>query len=287
MNRTPRTILPRRAPELPRGKGIRRKVRVPRTLNRRSGMSVLTVLGCLLTFLGGAAAAQTFAPSPPNGIVLVSPAPGSRLVAGQRVTLAWRPGADFERLAWVEEWEAFLSLDGGRHFSIRITPHLDLALRTITWRVPNLASADVRLLLRFGDETREVLDPLPAQFEIVPARGGRLLAGGPWQVAGVSFASGEPALPGSAGVVAWSEGGREDQSARWVTAVCWQTRVSRVKSSVVYGTPPAAIRDPMPSPGGPRAAESGAAGAAPVANVKRGADPCVRDLLLLTDRRNE
>src|ERR1051326_1470417 len=37
-----------------------------------------------------------------------------------------------------EEWEAFLSLDGGAYYAFRITPHLDVARRTFTWVVPNV-----------------------------------------------------------------------------------------------------------------------------------------------------
>lgn len=249
--------------------------------------TVLALLGCLLTVLGGAAAAQTFALSPANGIVLVSPAPRSRLVAGQQVTLAWRPGANFSRLAWTDEWEAFLSLDGGRHFSLRITPHLSRGLHAVTWRVPDLPSPDVRLLLRFGDETKELLVPLSARFEIVSSRDRGLLDAGLWQGARLAFAPGEPALPGSGGVVAWSEGGREDGSANWVAAICWQAQMARVRSWLLCDLPPATIRDPTPSLGSPRPPPSGDLVVSSYPNLPRGTIRSVRDLLLLIDRRNE
>jgi len=128
--------------------------------------------------------------------------------------MSWEARAPFDRLPAVEEWEAFLSLDGGAHYAIRITPHLDVGLRRVLWRVPETPTRDARLLLRFGDEHQETACELPQRFAITAPPGLRLdLA-----PARLAFARGEPALPGQAGVVAWVEGTRGGGSVRPVVA---------------------------------------------------------------------
>src|SRR6185436_20466979 len=67
---------------------------------------------------------------------LVSPHDGATLVAGTTAELEWTPLEPFARLAEVEEWEAFLSLDSGKTYPVRITPHLDQDLRRVRWQVP-------------------------------------------------------------------------------------------------------------------------------------------------------
>jgi hypothetical protein len=135
------------------------------------------------------------------------------LAAGSLAELSWEPLAPFDRLPAVEEWEAFLSLDGGAHYTMRVTPHLDRGLRRVLWQVPAAPTRDARLLLRFGDEHQETACELPQRFAILTAGAG-LDLGLSRQV----FARGEPALPGQAGVVAWVEGDRRGGSAHAVTA---------------------------------------------------------------------
>ena len=94
------------------------------------------------------------------------PAADTALVAGGDAEIAWEPLASFATLGKVEEWEAFLSLDGGATYPFRLTPHLDQDLRRFRWRVPAAPSADARLLFRFGDERREVAVVLPQRFAI-------------------------------------------------------------------------------------------------------------------------
>src|SRR5206468_13129986 len=65
-----------------------------------------------------------------------------------------------------QEWEAFLSLDGGAHYTIRITPHLDLAVRRVRWVVPNVDAGAARIKIRVGDERRETSFELPEIFAI-------------------------------------------------------------------------------------------------------------------------
>lgn len=140
--------------------------------------------------------------SAPAAVRLLEPADGTVLAGGSTATLAWEPGPGMT-LDRVEEWEAFLSLDGGSSWPIRITPHLDIALRRVTFPVPAVPSADVRLLLRIGDETEEVPFTVPGAFEI-DAQASAILP-----AAAIRYTAGEPALPGGAGVVAWVEGTRQ------------------------------------------------------------------------------
>jgi len=102
-----------------------------------------------------------------------------------------------------EEWEAFLSFDGGAYYAVRITPHLDVARRTFTWVVPNVDTTRARILVRAGDERHETLIELPATFAIVhDAR-----AEGPHATI-VPSTPGEAAREGDPGVVAWTDGDR-------------------------------------------------------------------------------
>jgi hypothetical protein len=216
---------------------------------------------------------------------LLAPGAGVTLAAGATAELEWRPLSPFKRLPDAEEWEAFLSLDGGVTYPVRITPHLDLDLRRVRWQVPPLPTSDARLLLRFGDERRETVVKLPQRFAIAasPVTGRALLPTEPARVRG------EPALPGGAGVVAWVEGSRRGGSLRQVVAAerpGWQARldpgVARDEAAMLAGG-----QRPSPEP-----AREPAAGAliahrgSPPAN--RGGSPLLAfDILLLTQRQNE
>jgi hypothetical protein len=102
-----------------------------------------------------------------------------------------------------EEWEAFLSFDGGRYYAVRITPHLDVARRQFTWVVPNVETGNARILIRAGDERRETLYELPERFSIVRDARAALPRRGI-----VPAANGEAARAGDPGVVAWTDGDR-------------------------------------------------------------------------------
>ncbi|MBV8201688.1 MAG: hypothetical protein JOZ15_13785 [Acidobacteria bacterium] len=162
--------------------------------------------------LGGLAQPSAAAPRGEPGerrIELLSPRPAIPLVAGGTAVLQWAPLPGLAGLPAREEWEAFLSLDGGRSYPFRITPHLDSDLRRTLWEVPSVASADVRLLLRFGDERRETAIELPQRFTIAAAPGpllAPLLAIEPR--ASLARHPGEAARPEDAGVVAWTAGSR-------------------------------------------------------------------------------
>jgi len=111
--------------------------------------------------------------------------------------------------AGTEEWEAFLSVDGGRFYSVRLTPHLDIAIRGYDILVPNVESSDVRILIRTGDEHVETLHPVAQRFRIHADPDATL------PLAHSASHAPEAARPGEANVVVWSEsGGRVESSAK-------------------------------------------------------------------------
>jgi hypothetical protein len=193
-----------------------------------------------------AAAAQAIAwQTAPAPVRLVAPAADTPLQAGSLAELAWEPLTPFGSLAQAEEWEAFLSLDGGAHYTVRITPHLDRGLRRVLWEVPAAPTRDARLLLRFGDERREMVFELPQRFAIT----GPAVPGAGLLPARLSFARGEPALPegaGDGGVVAWVEGTRRGGSARPVVAV--EPPAARSRPVVAEGAAGTAV---LETAGGP------------------------------------
>lgn len=88
------------------------------------------------------------------------------LDGGARAEVAWEAAGALP--PDVDEWEAFLSVDGGRHYSVRITPHVDATVRRFTFLVPNVAASDARILIRLGDERHERVIKLNRSFAIVP-----------------------------------------------------------------------------------------------------------------------
>jgi hypothetical protein len=153
----------------------------------------------------GPAVAATAAPA----IELVEPQPGTPLVGGTRMSLAWQSRGS--SVPPGDEWEAFLSLDGGSSYTIRITPHLDRDRRTASWTVPEVPSQNVRFLFRFGDEQRETAVELPATYTIVASNS-------PASAIARVNQRGEPARPHEAGVAVWEEGPRSGAWSRRVMA---------------------------------------------------------------------
>ncbi|HEY3569977.1 MAG TPA: hypothetical protein VGP73_18730 [Thermoanaerobaculia bacterium] len=214
---------------------------------------------------------------------LVSPRAGATLTAGSTVELEWTPLAG---LGEVEEWEAFLSLDGGRTYPVRITPHLDLDLRRVQWRVPDVATESARLLLRFGDERRETELELPHRFAIVPAPVPPPVAG--LALARVAPSRGEPARSGHAGVVSWMEGSRRGGSLRPVVAAVQPGFRERIAPPESHTQPAllASGHSPLPLP---RPVRGGLAQAPPPRrHTPHTASPLASsDILLLIQRQNE
>jgi hypothetical protein len=195
-------------------------------LPRRLALILLALPGLLLAPAAARAEAVAVSMAPAKLVELAAPRDGTRLEAGSLAELEWAPLGGMGGMGGMggrerpEEWEAFLSIDGGATYPIRITPHLDRDLRRVLWEVPALPTRDARLLLRFGDERRELAVLLPHRFEITLAPGaasGLLDRTGP----ALERASrpGEPALPGQAGVVVWAEGPRQGGSVRTVVAL--------------------------------------------------------------------
>src|SRR5262245_62279196 len=160
----------------------------------RSGRSLRRFLYCAAVAF--AAAGLAWAEDAP--LRLVAPQAGATLAGGATAELAWEPLEPFPE---IEEWEAFLSLDGGKTYPVRITPHLDQNLRRIDWQVPPTPTPDARILLRIGDERRETAVELPQRFSIVASPAAHREAAAAFELARRSSLAGEPALPGHAGVV--------------------------------------------------------------------------------------
>lgn len=132
---------------------------------------------------------------------VTAPHAGTVLHGGSFATLAWtEPGLPQD----AEEWEAFLSLDGGRYYAFRITPHLDIDRRQFDFVVPNVDTGNARILIRTGDEKRESLFELPDRFSIVRDARAELLV--PRAIGSNGHA--EAAREGDPVVVAWADGDR-------------------------------------------------------------------------------
>ncbi|HXA19677.1 MAG TPA: hypothetical protein VN380_22020 [Thermoanaerobaculia bacterium] len=117
--------------------------------------------GCVLLALISAGAAN--AAERAFGVHLVEPAEHVEVLAGSTVPIGWEAA---NVPAGIEEWEAFVSIDGGKTYPVRITPHLDAGIHRFNWIVPSLPGADLSILLRFGDEQEEVEFPFARRVRI-------------------------------------------------------------------------------------------------------------------------
>jgi hypothetical protein len=133
-----------------------------------------------------------------DSLRLVAPASGTALRGGHFARLTWT--ADHLDPS-AEEWEAFLSVDGGRYYSVRLTPHLDIDIRSFDVFIPNVDSHDARVLIRTGNERTETTIELPQRLEIRAEAGADIVM--------PSFAvAPESARPEDPAVVFWSDGQR-------------------------------------------------------------------------------
>jgi hypothetical protein len=222
-------------------------------------------------------------------IRLVAPRAGATLAAGSTAELEWAAGSGLAGVPHVEEWEAFLSLDGGATYPLRITPHLDQDLRRVRFQVPPIPTPDARVLLRFGDERHETAVELPGRFAI---------AASPALESAFTFSRralspGEPALPGHAGVVAWVEGSRRGGGLRQVVAEAPPSLRERLAPPETHGEAAVLVSGPA-SPRSPGPLPEDRAGAAPPPGGRRTAfarsgtsPPRSSDILLLIQRQNE
>jgi hypothetical protein len=222
-------------------------------------------------------------------VELLAPRPAIPLVAGTTAVLQWKPLPGLASLPAREEWEAFLSLDGGKSYAFRITPHLDSDLQRTIWEVPGVPSADVRLLLRFGDERRETTIELPQRFTITAAPGPLVAALAPR--ASLARRRGEAARPDDAGVVAWTEGSRRGAGQHQVVAGAaaglreglWQPEASRLPVALTVRP----VRTGPPAPAHEPAGSLPRDSAGPVAQVRQAPLPPPIDARLQTSRQNE
>jgi hypothetical protein len=131
---------------------------------------------------------------------LVAPAVGTTLHGGSFAELRWSaahlPGG-------AEEWEAFLSVDGGKYYAFRITPHLDIDRQRFTFIVPNVDTHDARILIRTGNEVHESHFEIPGSFSIVRDSNAEQVLPRLSQ-----FGRGEAARDGDPAVLSWTDGER-------------------------------------------------------------------------------
>jgi hypothetical protein len=253
-------------------------------MRRRSRLLVLAWLAWAVLALAPAG----FARETGMPIRLVAPRAGATLAAGSTADLEWAPETGFAGVRNVEEWEAFLSLDGGATYPLRITPHLDQDLRRVRFQVPPIPTPDARILLRFGDERHETAVELPGRFAI---------AGSPalesaFNVSRQAASAGEPALPGRAGVVAWVEGSRRGGGLRQVVAEAPPGFRERIAPPEIRGEAAVLVSGPIPpqSPGplpGDRANTAPLEGRRTALMRSGSSPPRASDILLLIQRQNE
>jgi hypothetical protein len=244
---------------------------------------LLPLAGLAWAVLAWAPAAALAAAAP---VRLLAPWDGAALAAGSTAEIEWAPLDAFHRLSRTEEWEAFLSLDGGKTYPVRITPHLDQDLRRFRFQVPPVPAADVRILLRFGDERRETVAELPQRFSIAPSP----LMPRIFELASLTPAHGEAALPGQAGVVAWVEGSRRGGSLRQRIAAAPPALHARFEPAAAASEPAVltAGQAPLPVPEPARgSAFSWRAGRGSSLDSGAPAPLFAPDILLLIQRQNE
>lgn len=141
-----------------------------------------------------------------DAVRLLAPAHGATLRGGSVAELHWS-GTSLPAAA--EEWEAFLSVDGGRYYAFRVTPHLDIELQRFTFVVPNVETRDARILIRVGDEKRETGFEARERFSIVRDPDAEENLPEP-----LGLGEGEAAREGDRGVLAWTEGARNGSGLR-------------------------------------------------------------------------
>jgi len=90
-------------------------------------------------------------PPPLYTPTLLAPTAGQVLYAGQIVRVEWKPSIHHTWPSYCE-LELWLSLDGGRTYTLPITPSLDPNTTFFYWTVPNTPTNSAVLQIRFGCE---------------------------------------------------------------------------------------------------------------------------------------
>ena len=216
-------------------------------------------------------------------VELLEPADGAVLEGGREATIAWRAVRDLSADG-IEEWEAFLSFDGGHHWPVRITPHLDVDQSSFRFVVPQVASDRVRIMLRFGDERREVGFVVPhALRSVAPDTPSPVV---PLPV--LAFEHGEPARGGDPGVTSWVEGDRRGRGLT-VRSSAWTPPIL-MPAAPMHPTGPIAAMAPAPRHAAASARHLGPGATARPAVAEPVAASIARhppSALLLHCRRNE
>ena len=103
---------------------------------------------------------------------LISPTAGQVLYTGQKVRVEWRSILPPINLGACE-MEVWLSLDGGRTFTVLISPWMDPKAQYFYWTVPNIPTRQAVLDIRFGCEPGypESYAPQPASMFTIAESG--------------------------------------------------------------------------------------------------------------------
>jgi hypothetical protein len=211
-----------------------------------------------------------------DALHVTAPSAGTALRGGSFATLQWTARTLPQH---AEEWEAFLSIDGGRYYAFRITPHLDIDRRQFDFVVPNVDTSNARILIRTGDEKHESLFPLPDRFSI--ARDASAGAMAPRAI--VSTGHAEAAREGDPVVVAWADGDRSGSRVTQTSAAASETGIDAGASRKSTSSPIAAPKT-LPASLPIRISVSRAPVSRPFTRVV--ASLPSEDLLLVCRRRN-
>ena len=90
-------------------------------------------------------------PPPLYTPTLISPHAGQVLHAGEVVRVQWKPAIPYTWPSYCE-LELWLSLDGGRTYTLPILPSVDPNTTFFYWTVPNTPTNSAVLQIRFGCE---------------------------------------------------------------------------------------------------------------------------------------
>ena len=234
-------------------------------------MSRLTMMLLASAFILSASLAHA------DALRVVAPANGATLRGGSFAELRWS-AANLPPPA--EEWEAFLSIDGGTYYAFRVTPHLDIDLHRFTFIVPNVDTRDARILIRTGNEVHETRFESRGSFTIVrDAKAADLVP------SLLRFGRGEAARDGDAAVISWADGARNGASVTWQSSPPTRSRSLEQLTRITREAPPLlaqsassiiSINSFDSTPLSPRHKRA--------SNSARG--PISADLLLVCSRRN-
>jgi hypothetical protein len=212
-----------------------------------------------------------------DSLQLLAPANGATLRGGSYAELRWSaarlPAGD-------EEWEAFLSIDGGTYYGFRITPHLDLERRRFTFLVPNLDTKNARILIRTGDEERESEFESASSFSIVRDADAEAVA-----PPLVEHEPGEAAREGDPAVLAWADGARNGSGITQHSSPCPLPPSLHKHTTTIASEKWPAVAPPLNRIEAPSIARTRPSARVRVAR-KAESIPLSVDLLLICRRRN-